>query len=262
MSKVSQDNLIAQLGHCGSEAEVKQVLNGYQELITPELLEVMARKAEGLRDNHDWDGANLLLSLALQVGEVLGSSETQATLRNETAGVLSKMGKREYEISRFSEAIQFYKLSLTIYREFQNYQGEVDALCGLGSSYRRLDDKERATAIFQESLAMAREIEYGQGEVDGLNGLGAIDNSLGKYELAKAYHQEALTIAEAIGYPKGRAFAFNGLGNVCRGLGEYEEAIAYHQKCLAIDQDIKDRFWECVSFYNLAQNYQSLKQYE
>ena len=98
MSGVSQDNLIAQLRHCASGAEVKQVLNGYQELITPELLEVMAGKAESLRDNYDWDGANLLLSLTLQVGEVLGSSEKEATLRNETASVLGKMGRREYEI--------------------------------------------------------------------------------------------------------------------------------------------------------------------
>ena len=258
--------LIIELLNCRrvstSGVEFQEVLNGYPELVTPELLEVMAQEAESLRDNKNWDKANSLLSLALQVGEVLGSSEIEGVVRQDTADVLSQMGRREYEVSQFSEAVQFSELSLTIYRELSDCQGEVEALNSLGKGFRCLGEKERAIALHRESLAIAREIGYSQGEVDALNGLGAVDNSLGKYEEAKGYHQEALSMAEAMGYAKGKADAFNGLGNVCRDIGEYEEAIAYDQKSLAIRQEIRERWGECVSFINLTFNYWFLEQYE
>ena len=242
-NRQSYENLIQQLRDCPNEAEIKCVLDDCQELATPELLRFMARGAEILRDNEDRNGANSLLSLALEVGEVLGGSDREETVIRETASALSEIGRREYELDRFSLAVQFYDRTLSIYREIKDREGEVDALNGLGKSYRGLKEEEKAITLHQESKTIAREIDYGQGEVDALYGLGADNNSLKKYEEALAYLQEALSIAQAIEYPLGEANALNGLGNVYSNLEEYELAIDFYERSLAVSKEAFPTDW-------------------
>ncbi|WP_088243908.1 tetratricopeptide repeat protein [Calothrix rhizosoleniae] len=83
-------------------------------------------------------GVNLQLRL-------LGSTAVAQTKndRKAEADRLLEQGNKQYRISQFSQALQSWKQSLTIYREIGNRLGVAASLGNLGLAYRNLGDYKK-----------------------------------------------------------------------------------------------------------------------
>ncbi len=111
---------------------------------------------------------------------------------------LDNLGVVFNSLEEINQGIDFYQRQLAKSRETKDYQGEVDALIGLGSAYYYLGEYKKTIAFHEKSLAISREIGYRQGEATSLGNLGSAYDSLGEYEKAIAFHEQSLAIKREI----------------------------------------------------------------
>jgi tetratricopeptide (TPR) repeat protein len=141
-------------------------------------------------------------------------------------------------LEEINQGIDFYQQQLAKSRETKDYEGEVDALIGLGSAYESLKEYEKAIAFYEQSLAIERKIDNRQGEAISLGYLSSAYDSLGEYEKAITFYEQSLAIEREIGNRQGEAISLGNLGSAYYSLGEYEKAIAFHEQSLAIFREI------------------------
>ena len=190
--------------------------------------------------------------------------------RKAEADRLFELGKQQYQVSQFLEALQSWEAALQIYREIgvreafpqESRNGEVHSLGGVGIAYDSLGQYERAIDFYEQSLALAREIGNPSGEANSLGNLGLAYYNLGQYERALDFYEQSLALAREIGNSNGEASSLNNLGNVYDSLGQYERALDFHQQSLALAREIDDPSGEADSLGNLGITYYNLGQYE
>ncbi|WP_353259459.1 tetratricopeptide repeat protein, partial [Prochlorothrix hollandica] len=175
---------------------------------------------------------------------------------------LNTQGAKQFAVSQFREALQFWEQALAIYREIGDRQGEANSLGNLGNAYDSLGQYQRAIDYHEQSLAIKREIGDRQGEAASLGNLGIAYRNLGQYQRAIGYHEQSLAIAREIGNRQGEAASLGNLGIAYDSLGQYQRAIDYHEQQLAIAREIGDRRGEAASLGNLGIAYRNLGQYQ
>jgi CHAT domain-containing protein len=245
---------------CPSGEELK-ILNANPNLLDDGLLRAMAIEAEMLAQRDDENAANRLRNLVTLLTTTRYNSSSITSMEAD-ANRLYTQGNQQFQISQFSEALQYWQQALKIYQEIGNPSGEADSLNSLGMAYGSIGQLNLAIEYFQQSLAIGQEIGDRQGVINYLNNLGNAYYDLGHYQLAIDYLQESLAIAKDIGDRQGQANSLGNIGNNYDSLGQYHLAIDYIQQCLAIYREIGERQGESNSLSNLGNAYNSLGQYQ
>jgi len=91
---------------------------------------------------------------------------------------------------------------------------------------------------YEESLKLAREFDDKQGEANALGNIGAIYQIKGDLDQALKYHQEALKIHKEIGFREGEASDLGNIGLIYRAKGDLNQALKYYNEALKIFQEI------------------------
>jgi CHAT domain-containing protein/Flp pilus assembly protein TadD len=137
---------------------------------------------------------------------------------------LANLGFQQLETSQFEAALQTWQQALTIYRQINSRQGEMNALNNLGVTYRYLGDYTKAIDYCQQSLVSAKGIKDRQGERNALSNLGNAYFFLGDYAKAIDYQQQSLAILREIADKSGERTVLNNLGYSLLKSGKLSEA--------------------------------------
>ncbi len=194
---------------------------------------------------------------------LLGSTAVAQTRnsRKAEADRLLDQGSKQFNTSKFQQALLSWKQSLAIYREIGNRKGIAKSLNNLGIAYRNLGDYPKAIDYLQQSLAIEKEMGNRKGVAASLGNLGIAYRNLGDYRKAIDYYQQTLAISKEMGNRKGVAASLNNLGLAYRNLGYYRKAIDYYQQSLVIDKEMGNRLGVAKSLGNLGLTYHILGDY-
>ena len=163
--------------------------------------------------------------------------------------------------SKYKEAKEFYKLSLSIAIEIGHMRGEALSCGGLGTVYQSLGEYGKAEENQKKALMITKEIGDREGEAACYGNLGTVYHSLGEYGKAEEYQKKALVITKEIGDKQGEAARYANLGAVYHSLRKYGKAEKYQKKALVITKEIGDRQGEAVCYSNLGTVFESLGEY-
>ncbi|MCH7973397.1 MAG: tetratricopeptide repeat protein [Bacteroidetes bacterium] len=190
-------------------------------------------------------------------------------LKKQMASALNIQGVSFWIRGDYTNAIDYYTRSLTIFEEIGDKMGTTDALNNIGIIYAEQGDYASAIDYYTRSLTIREEIGYKKGVAASLNNIGLIYKDQGDYANAIDYYTRSLTIREEIGDKKGIASSLNNIGNIYKNQGNYSSAIAYSNRSLTIAQEVgaaketRDASNALYEVYKITgKNRKALKMYE
>lgn len=174
------------------------------------------------------------------------------SVRNQESATLNNIGFVYSSQGRYSEALENYQQSLTIFRELKNRGGEATTLNNIGSVYAAQGAYPNALESYQQALEIQRAIGDRAKEGTTLNNIGFVYDGLGQYQQALSYYQQSLSIAQELGQRAQEAGNLSNIGSIHNSLANYTQALNLLQQGLKISQEIGDRPGEIISLNNIG----------
>ena len=150
-----------------------------------------------------------------------------------------RIGARQRENSRFSDAISSHQKGLEIALQLNDTIEIVQAMNNLGTNFRRIGAQSEASQYHYQALHYA-EAWSGlptsagtKNRIVSLNGIGNISLTLGYYNDAEEYFREALKGEIALNSPIGQAINYANMGAIFEKRQQYDSAQIYFHKSLA-----------------------------
>jgi len=186
-------------------------------------------------------------------------------------------GRQQYfqQIPQVLAALQSWKRSLTLYREINYRQGEMQVLQALGIAHDGFYDRHKAIEYFQKSLAIAEELgdHLMQGRL--LGDLSVPYLALENYNKAIEYADRSLAVARKlktnnnqlpatalIEVARTEWLALSNLGHAYFLQKNYERAVEYYEQMLVIALESQDPFGEMQALHNLGAVYLDQEEYD
>jgi tetratricopeptide (TPR) repeat protein len=110
-----------------------------------------------------------LLLIALVVGaRVTSADASQSALDKAYAGMLYEVGRGNYSVTQYSQAILSFEQALALYRAMGDQWYEGASLFYLGLCYDSLGDHPKASDYYQQASPVFRELGDRVGEAASL----------------------------------------------------------------------------------------------
>lgn len=167
---------------------------------------------------------------------------------NTTANIFFNLGD-------FTQAIEYYQISLTQMRSINNQSGIAMALNNIGVVFRANKDLKSALEVHEESLSIRRQINETSGIAMSLNNIANIYFDMCDFSKALTFAQESLSLHQQLNDAYGSALSLNIAARCHRYIGNLQIAFDYHWQSLLIRLKIKDRFGEILSYLDLGELY-------
>ncbi|MBI1281580.1 MAG: tetratricopeptide repeat protein [Anaerolineaceae bacterium] len=226
------------------------------------LLTISEQPADGTRDVLE---AQLLAYMG-QAYRWLSTFTTARELYEKSLILFERVGdkpgiiKALYELGwlvgsimrRYTEAEQYFQVSLSIAQEIEDKRGVAWAYNGLGAMAHYQGDYTEAIRYYQASLQIAREIGDQVRTAGALNNLGLVKAELGRLDEAQGDLEAGLQIFKTIGNRSGLASPIMNLGNLARFQGRHEEAEKLFREALTIYEETGDRSGVSVCLWSLG----------
>jgi len=187
---------------------------------------------------------------AVSIATALGEAPLMASAHNALGNVLWKTGKNE-------EAQEHYAISLSLYLELKDFEGQARAYCGLGIVHGSINDAANALEFFEKGVTAATKANDDVMLAHNLGNIGHVYSNIGDYATAVKYFAKALAIDRELG-AEGRQGVSNMLGAIAGVMvfqGEYDGAIEKLEECLRIDEEIANWRGMAVSLMNMGITY-------
>jgi CHAT domain-containing protein/tetratricopeptide (TPR) repeat protein len=198
----------------------------------------------------DKKAAVLLATQALPFFNDTKNKIWEARLWNHLGLLYTSLGQRE-------AAIRFYTLSITGYRQLDDFDEAIPVINNVGRYYEENGEFEKALEYFNITLKYidsgvldVRENENATrglvlGNIAGVYlKQGKTNESLETYERALAFHRAA-------GLPKPEMLTTNNIGTVYYKMGETAKALDYFHRALLLNRLVGDKSSEATTLVNL-----------
>lgn len=161
------------------------------------------------------------------------ADEVQATVFNHLGICLWSMGK-------LTEAAQYYKRALSLYRKLKDLSGQSKVINNLGIISDRMGKLDQATRAYQKAEKIFQRIGAARSQACACANLGTIYGPRGLFSEAISKIMEAMQIFEKIGDQRGYAFAVGDLGYTYYAMGDYDSAESHFKKAIALGKKLAD----------------------
>ena len=167
------------------------------------------------------------LQQVLSIDRKLGENE-------ETAFVLTVIGKIYRTLGQYDNALQYYKQSLGIERELGKQAEIAVTLNNIGEIYHSLGQYNKAIQHFQQALKL--NLDFGKEEEisTNLNNISELYHSRRQFDKALRYYQLLLQIHRKARETVNIATVLFKIGSVYKSLGRYDNAVNLYQKAMEI----------------------------
>ena len=143
--------------------------------------------------------------------------------------------------SAFSEALEHYQQSLTLFEEIGSIHDVVSVINVIGIVYNQKGDFDLALEYYQRSLELNVEIGNELEQAKALNNIGTVYYDLGDLEEAMEYYELSLGLREELGNKQDVAHSFNNIGEVYFRRGNLNDALDYFHRSLMLLEDIGNK---------------------
>ena len=116
----------------------------------------------------------------------------------DEATYLNNLGRTQFALGKFDEAVKTFEESLKISREMSNKSGQAAALKFLGQIYFQTGEQEKSADYLNQSLETYRAIEDRQNVAQTLLLQSKIESKRGNPDAAQAKAEEAISLIETI----------------------------------------------------------------
>lgn len=179
----------------------------------------------------------------------------------ETIRILNKLGKVFLRMEFADEAANSLLEALRYCNEYgeKNTNEALSVFAktytGLGNTYLKLGDKEKATEFFQKSLEIELKQRNYKGQAINYVGLGMVMEDEGKYETAENYFSQALKSNLRIRNQNGVITCHNRFGLLAEKRGNWNQALHEYENSYKIAQETKDIYHFIEASISLARIY-------
>ena len=179
-----------------------------------------------------YEEAEALLDRCLAAFRKAGARLREANILNELGHLCLNRGE---DLER---GIELFDESLAISRENGVLIAEAIILTGRGRIFTLLGDYASAARDLERSLELFREFDNPQGIIGALDGMGELALAQGHPDRAMKAYQEALDAARAIGSTHDEAHGLRGVGRCHARLGDVPAAVEALGAALTILRDL------------------------
>ena len=183
-------------------------------------------------------------------------------LRTEEGKVTCRLAKL-YELqSKYKEAKELYKKSLSIALETGDINNEATCYSGLGFVHFSLFEHGKAEEYLRKAISIRKEIGDKSGEAECYGNMGVVYLNVGELKKGQEYVRKTLEIAKEIGDKRVEALCYATLGAVYCLLGEHGKAEEYQiRKELEVGKETGDKQADAIYSHYLGLFYKSLGEY-
>ena len=183
-------------------------------------------------------------------------------LKTEEGKVTCRLAKLCALQSKYNEAKELYKKSLSIALETGDISNEATCYRGLGYVHSSLFEHGKAEEYLRKAISIRKEIGDKGGEAECYANMAAMHLIVGENKKGQGYVRKTLEIAKEIGDKRVEAVCFATLGALYCSLGEHGKAKEYQiRKELEVGKEIGDKQADAIYSHYLGSFYKSLGQY-
>ncbi len=143
--------------------------------------------------------------------------------------------------SAFSQALEHYRQSLTLYEEIGSTQDVAAVLNVIGIVFNQKGDFDHALEYYQRSLVLKEGIGNELDVAKALNNIGTVYYDQGDLDAALEHYQRSLALREELGNKQDIAHSFNNIGEVYFRRGNLDDALEYFQRSLMLLEEIGNK---------------------
>ena len=143
--------------------------------------------------------------------------------------------------SAFSQALEHYRQSLTLYEEIGSTQDVAAVLNVIGIVFNQKGDFNHALEYYQRSLVLKEGIGNELDVAKALNNIGTVYYDQGDLDAALEHYQRSLALREELGNKQDVAHSFNNIGEVYFRRGNLDDALEYFQRSLMLLEEIGNK---------------------
>jgi tetratricopeptide (TPR) repeat protein len=140
----------------------------------------------------------------------------------------------------YSNALEFYQRSLSLFKENGNNHEARHTLNSIGNCYRDLGEKDNAMNTYQEAIDLAEAIGDIHGYAVVSSNIVNLKLAEGNFEKAMELSKKCLEIYTDLGLQKRQSSVLMTIGFISRMKGEYNQAEKYYNQALRISETIND----------------------
>lgn len=147
---------------------------------------------------------------------------------------LGNLGNLAAAAGRPQQAIQYFEQHLSLARNLDDRLSQAQTLTNIGALYLDVGQPQQAIELLKPALAFARQIAHQPAEGKVIVNAAAAYYQLGDTPRALNLYEKSLNIAREIGEPAMEGQSLAGMGTACARLGLTEQAITYLEQALRL----------------------------
>jgi tetratricopeptide (TPR) repeat protein len=190
------------------------------------------------------NAASRALSYYQKAMDVVDRSNKKAFVKDK---ILCNMGLIFFSQSLYDEAIDKYKESFAVEKEYGKYRDQIFNLRDIALCYSRKNDKEKAKHYYLAALALARKINSKDMIADISSQIARFYADMGIYKVAKKYIQTALNYNDA----DDRKATLSISADIYKGLGMSDSAFIMYKEI----EKINDVYAKQFAYKRLSEYY-------
>lgn len=230
----------AALTEANTDKERAALLADEKDLLTDELRQTLAGKAEGFLSRQDYTRAVGLYAVALAIAE---------QLKNDSAVAASLMGLGNAHRLQgsYAAALDYYRKALAHFQSADDKSGVAVALDQIGTIYHAQGNYATALESYQKVLAYYEEMGNTGAIASALDSLGSVYYDQGSYKLALQFFERGLEMRRVMNDKESIAATHNNIGTVHYKEGNYAAALEHYRKALALFEAINAKSIEVAA---------------
>ncbi|MEC4851492.1 MAG: tetratricopeptide repeat protein [Jaaginema sp. PMC 1079.18] len=189
---------------------------------------------------------------------VSSAQEFLRSQQMQLAEVFREIGKVCYQVGDTENALAAFNTYRQHYQNIGKKE-QITGLRRIGEDYLELGDVEQALDFLNRALTVERERDFPEGEIEALSGIAAIYFRSGNYPQAFDFYNQALTLSRKINNPQKEVDVLLRLGEVYQELGDVEKALASYQRALQIYRDSGEVWGEVKMLEKISVFYEQLQ---
>jgi tetratricopeptide (TPR) repeat protein len=228
------DGLAVDLIEADTQEKRNALLEADKELVGPELVSALARRAGQAAQASDFRASQLAFERMRDIARVIGDRQSEGEALQNLANAL-------YYQRNMQGALGYYEERLTIERSRDDADGIAQSLLGIATVRYSFAEYGAALTAYREALAI-QEKAGDEGVVAGvLISIGNVLYLQGDYHAAIAEFTRSRDISRRRNFATGEADALEGMGRVLLAQGDYLAALDAFTEVLAEAKSRNDR---------------------
>ena len=177
----------------------------------------------------------------LELDTIVIHTAVNQMVAERRAALLYHKGTVYLRQSVFSQALEHYRQSLTLYEELGRTQEVAAVLNVIGIVFNQQGDFDQALDYYHRSLLLKEGIGNEPDIAKALNNIGTVYYDQGDLDSALEHYQRSLALREELGNKQDVAHSFNNIGEVYFRRGNLDNSLEFFQQSLMLLEEIGNK---------------------